>query len=284
MNDADTVRSVAQPAREPFYWARLYVRRLSWPVTWLVLQTPLSANTVSVISIAVGAAGGLCFAFNSAAWNIAAVALLLLSWIFDCVDGEVARARGQTSLDGEFIDACRHQIVCPAVFAGITLGVYARHFRSPWLLALGLGSVALSTRFTGGMIDQMVLLGVRRALRRTGAAPPNTGQINSDATSACAPNAYEFSRCQAPSCVRFARLFRPLFVDFNIMHILIPAVVLDALGVQAGRWTPLDILHIAYGIAFPVVKLGSMMLAWKQGVSAKVEDVLRGGSEESPHH
>ncbi len=269
MNNADTVRSVAQPAREPFFWARLYGRRLSWPVTWLVLKTPFSANTVSVISIAVGAVGGLCFAFNSAAWNIAAVALLLLSWILDCVDGEVARARGQTSLDGEFIDACRHQIVCPAVFAGITLGVYARHFRSPWLLALGLGSVALSTRFTGGMIDQMVLLGVRRAIRkgRTPEAEPE-----------------EVTLREGGRLARFARLFTPLFVDFNIMHILIPAVVLDALGVQAGRWTPLDILHIAYGIAFPVVKLGSMMLAWKQGVSAKVEDVLRGRGEESPHH
>jgi len=84
--------------------------------------------------------------------------------------------------------------------------------------------------------------------------------------------------------VRFARLFTPLFVDFNITHILVPVVVLDALGVRAGRWTPLDIFHITYGIAFPVVKLGSMTLAWKHGISHQVKDVLLGRGEEAPHH
>jgi len=272
--DKADLRRVAQPAREPFFWARLYGRRLSWPLTWLALKTPLSASAVSIISIITGAAGGLCFAFNAVTWNVAAVALLLLSWVLDCVDGEVARARGTASLDGEFIDACRHQITCPALFAGITLGVWARHPDAGWLVALGLGSTALSTRFVGGMIDQMVLAGVRRALRDARQPVPSSVTDLQLAS-------YESSKCQA---LRIARFFTPLFVDFNVLHVLIPIVALDAFGVHVGRWTLLDLLHIAYGVAFPVVKLGSMAVAWHRGVSGRVQDVLAGRSPEEPHH
>ena len=93
-----------------------------------------------------------------------------------------------------------------------------------------------------------------------------------------------------------ARRLTPLFVDFNIMHILMAAVILDALGLRlttthvAGyvaiqqHWTPLDAVHLAYGVAFPVVKLGSMLLAWRQGVSGRVEDVLRGRADDVQHH
>ena len=39
-----------------------------------------------------------------------------------------------------------------------------------------------------------------------------------------------------------------------------------------------------YGVAFPIVKLGSMALAWRRGVEGQVEDVLRGRGPEAPHH
>jgi phosphatidylglycerophosphate synthase len=265
------LRERAQPACEPFFWARLYGRRLSLPVTWLVLKTPLSANAVSVISVAGGVVGGACFALNTRGGDVAAVLLLLASWVLDCVDGEVARARGTCSLDGEFIDACRHQIVCPAIFGGITLGVYARHPDSVWLLALGLGSTVLSTRFVGGMIDQMVLVGVRRTLRRS--EPPGSGREERPAG-------------EGGVLGRVRRWITPLFVDFNIMHVLFAVVVLDALGaaVLPGGWLLLDGVHVAYGFAFPIVKLGSMALAWKRGVSGRVADVLAGRGDDAPHH
>jgi len=269
------LRGIAQPAREHFFWARLYGRRLSWPLTRLILKTKLSAGAVSVVSIALGAVGGICFAFNTALWNGVAVALLLLSWVLDCVDGEVARARGAASLDGEFIDACRHQIACPALFAGIALGVVARHPGAVWLLALGLSSTALSTRFVGGMIDQMVLAGVRRALRK-GEAPGSEDDTSERGRGT--------RRATAAKLTRLARACTPLFVDFNILHILIPVVALDAFGIHLGRWTLLDAVHIAYGAALPVVKLGSMAVAWRQGVSGRVEDVLHGRSPEGPLH
>ncbi len=281
MIDKTALRRTAQPTREPFFWARLYGRRLSWPVTRLVLRTPLSASAVSVLSIVVGVAGGLCFAFNATAWNVAAVAMLLLSWVLDCVDGEVARARGTASLDGEFIDACRHQITCPALFAGITLGVWARHPDAGWLLALGLGSTALSTRFVGGMIDQMVLAGVRRALHDARQPVLDSDPMTPSSVTDSRVTSCESSKCQA---LRVARFFTPLFVDFNILHILMLVVALDACGVHVGRWTPIDLLHIAYGVAFPVVKLGSMAVAWRRGVSGRVQDVLAGRSPEEPHH
>ncbi len=261
MSHTRTRRSVGQPSREPFFWARLYGSRLSWPVTLLVLRTPLSANAVSVISIAVGAAGGACFVASSPGWNIAAVALILLSWILDCVDGEVARVRGTASLDGEFIDASRHQIVPPAIFAGLALGAHVRHPDLLWVLALGFSSAVLSTRFVGGMIDQLVLVGVRRGLAAGTKLGPGPAEMS-------APK----GRCRV---VGFARLFTPLFVDFNILHVLIAVVIADTAGVRAGRWTPLDILHIAYGAAFPIAKLGSMAVAWRRGVSGRVREVLR---------
>jgi hypothetical protein len=273
MPETKTLRSIAQPSYEPFLWARLYGRSLSWPVTVLVLRTPLSAGAVSILSMLVAVLGGACFAFNTTAWNLAGVLLLLFSWVLDCVDGEVARARGTACLDGEFIDACRHQIACPALFAGLTMGVLARHPNTAWLVALGLCSAALSTRFTGGMIDQLVLAGVRRALRR-----------KRPAATEAAGDAGEGLPQRSGGLVRCARLFSPLFVDFNILHVLMVAVAVDALGARAWGWTPLDMVHIAYGVALPVVKLGSMAVAWRRGVSGLVEDVLAGRGVEEPSH
>ena len=106
------------------HWAgRLYARRISAYVTWALVRTPLSANAITVLMAAVGAAGAALFAFRGIWGAIVGAVLIQLYLILDCSDGEVARIRGATSAAGIFLDRLGHYVVEAILF--VAMGVRA---------------------------------------------------------------------------------------------------------------------------------------------------------------
>ena len=99
---------------------RLFHRRLSRPLTRLLLHTPLSPNVVTVIGIAFGVAGGLALGAPGGGALLAAVLLLEVSAVVDCSDGELARLRGTTSRVGHWLDMGGDTLVHLALLAGLT--------------------------------------------------------------------------------------------------------------------------------------------------------------------
>ena len=98
-----------------------------------LVNTAVSPNQVSILSILIGVASGWLFA--KGAFLLAAIALQICA-IIDCVDGDLARALFKQSTLGKWLDLGGDQVVHFAVFAGIGIGVAEVN---PFVPALALG-------------------------------------------------------------------------------------------------------------------------------------------------
>src|SRR4051812_14506658 len=71
-------------------------RAVSIYATWLLVRTPVTADQVTVASIATGLLGAVALGASGLGPGIAGVGLLYVSFLLDQVDGEVARYRAKT--------------------------------------------------------------------------------------------------------------------------------------------------------------------------------------------
>jgi phosphatidylglycerophosphate synthase len=117
------------------YLDRLIHRRVSRPLTRVLLRTSLSPNAVTLAGIVLGVAGGLLLARPGIPAVLGAIALLEVGAILDCSDGELARLRFAESRLGHWLDVVGDTLVHVAVFAGIALRI-ARAGEAPGWPAL----------------------------------------------------------------------------------------------------------------------------------------------------
>jgi 1L-myo-inositol 1-phosphate cytidylyltransferase / CDP-L-myo-inositol myo-inositolphosphotransferase len=89
----------------------------------LLVWTPVSPNTVSIISILIGVVAAWLFADGDYAKAIGAAILFQISAIVDCVDGDIARVAFKESALGKWLDLAGDQVVHVSVFGGIALGL-----------------------------------------------------------------------------------------------------------------------------------------------------------------
>jgi len=106
------------------YMAALVDRRLSRPLTRLLVRWPITPSQITLLSIGFGLLGAAGLATVSYAGRLGGVLALILSIVLDCVDGEVARARFQQSAAGARLDVLGDYTVHLAVFVGLGVGLY----------------------------------------------------------------------------------------------------------------------------------------------------------------
>lgn len=105
------------------YLATLIDRRLSRPITRLLLPWPVTPSQITLSSILVGLAGAALLATVSYWARLAGLAGLVASIVLDCVDGEVARARFEQSAAGARLDVVGDYAVHLATFTGLGVGL-----------------------------------------------------------------------------------------------------------------------------------------------------------------
>ena len=108
------------------WYGRFFVWKISAPITYLLVRTPISANQVTVIQEIIGTIGAIMLAVPSIKIMLLGIFLIQFGFILDCVDGEVARYKGQCSVRGVFLDLIGHQIVIPFYIFFTSLGVFIR--------------------------------------------------------------------------------------------------------------------------------------------------------------
>ena len=108
------------------WYGRFFVWKISAPITYLLVRTPISANQVTVIQEIIGTIGAIMLAVPSIKIMLWGIFLIQFGFILDCVDGEVARYKGQSSVRGVFLDLIGHQIVIPFYIFFTSLGVFVR--------------------------------------------------------------------------------------------------------------------------------------------------------------
>ncbi|HEX2143693.1 MAG TPA: CDP-alcohol phosphatidyltransferase family protein [Glycomyces sp.] len=137
--------------------------RLGWtptPITWVS------------IALAVGAAA--IFATGHSWWYIAAAALMYFSFVFDCVDGQLARYTQNFSSFGGWLDMMADRSKEFLIYAGLAAGAVADGASAPVAWGLALAAMAVQTvRHTADTWYAVLLdTAVVRQARERESAPP----------------------------------------------------------------------------------------------------------------
>ena len=141
------LRRISQQSKTDQRWFYVVFRQASVYLTWLLLHTPISANQMTVVSIATGIAGLLLMARPAPELAVIGCAVMFLYILLDKVDGEIARYRNTFSLHGIYLDNVGHYITSAGVVLAATfrLAPASSNGQLVWLFgSLGVIAVMLS--------------------------------------------------------------------------------------------------------------------------------------------
>ncbi len=135
---------------------RTVTRFFSRQFTRLFLQTPLSPNMITLLSLVIGLISALYFFQGTYENSTIGSGLLLLSAWIDCTDGEIARLKFMESKIGGKLDILCDNLVHFAVFFAIGMGLYQSTGQSIYKLAGAfavLGSLISFLLLSSSIID-----------------------------------------------------------------------------------------------------------------------------------
>ena len=147
-------------------------RRISLPISVALIRTPLTANQLSVMLVAVGFYAAWLFSLGHYWTGVLAAFLSLAASILDGCDGEIARLKYQESVLGCWIETVGDYSYYVAIFTGLTIGA-VRHTHSEgfyWIGGLALAGTLLSfafliflrTRITAGRPERLHAIAAER--------------------------------------------------------------------------------------------------------------------------
>lgn len=117
------------------HWAgRLYMREISLRWTRHLVATRVTPNQLTYAMVLAGVAAGAALLAPGLPGAVAAALLVQLYLLLDCVDGEVARWRAQTSVTGVYLDRVGHYLAEAALLTGFGLraaDVFSRQGPAP---------------------------------------------------------------------------------------------------------------------------------------------------------
>ena len=161
------LREVCQPnaklaSRNGEHWAgRLYMRAISLRFTRQLVRTRITPDALTWTMVVCGVASGPALLIPGLGGPILAAVLFQLFLLFDCVDGEVARWRGQNSATGIYVDRLGAYLADAALMVGA--GFRAAHEASPGWVSVGLAA-ALGVVLLKASTDLVDVARARRGL------------------------------------------------------------------------------------------------------------------------
>lgn len=91
--------------KRDYWWTVLATDPVSVPIVgWLTRHRLLTPDQVTIVALVLGLAVGPVFALGTRLALVIGALLFYLAFVFDCVDGKLARALGVSSARGEALD------------------------------------------------------------------------------------------------------------------------------------------------------------------------------------
>jgi len=135
-------------------------RRISLPISLLLVRTPITANQISVAIVGLGFWAAWLFSRGTYGASLLGAAVSLAASILDGCDGEVARLKYQESAFGCWLETVGDYTYYFAIFIGITIGAVRSTGDA---LFYDLGFAALG----GSLITAFLLLLLRQRMTAT---------------------------------------------------------------------------------------------------------------------
>ncbi|WP_405087394.1 CDP-alcohol phosphatidyltransferase family protein [Microbispora sp. NBC_01389] len=161
------LREICQPkakleSRNGEHWAgRLYMRKISLRLTRQLVRTSVTPDALTWTMVVCGIASGFALLIPGLAGAVLAAVFFQLFLLFDCVDGEVARWKGQNSAVGIYVDRLGAYLADAALMIGA--GVRAAQEGSELWVSAGLAT-ALGVVLLKASTDLVDVARARRGL------------------------------------------------------------------------------------------------------------------------
>ena len=102
---------------------KYFNRKISTVITSVLLKTPLSANQVTILNTFIGLFAAFFFTKGGYYYVLVGALIYQLNTIIDHCDGEIARAKNQSSRFGFLLDLLTDGIIAGAIMVCIGLGL-----------------------------------------------------------------------------------------------------------------------------------------------------------------
>jgi phosphatidylglycerophosphate synthase len=140
----DAYRRTKKP--RDILWNRFVARPLAAALLVPLARTNVTPNQVTFATLFVFVAGAAMLALCPARGAlVGAVAVLELSYVLDCVDGQLARWKGLSSPVGAHLDFLMDEIKAFLLVAAVALRLWRGAHDARWLVEGVLGLVAVAT-------------------------------------------------------------------------------------------------------------------------------------------
>jgi uncharacterized membrane protein len=104
------------------HWAgRLYMREISLRVDRYLVNTRITPNQLTYLMVVAGILAGAALLVPGLTGAVLGAVLIQVYLLLDCVDGEIARWRKQTSITGVYLDRIGHYLSEAALLVGFGL-------------------------------------------------------------------------------------------------------------------------------------------------------------------
>ena len=255
------LKQVVRKSNEPEPYARYVIRPISIYFTWIFVRTPLTANQVTVLQEVIGVTGAVLLGFGRVEYALVGAFLLQLGYVLDCTDGEVARWKGQQSINGVFLDLIGHAIIIPGYMFTLGFGVW---MQTGYLEALIAGF--LSALFVE-RIERNTLLAVVDTLATSAGTP----QYSFDHIRKRLDEPIEEIDMGSAGNIGRRSWFQILFRYPDSMNVITVVILLDFLfhGVSIGtRFYPMTyFLTLMYGAVLTLGRLWRIRRVFKSNLT-----------------
>jgi phosphatidylglycerophosphate synthase len=150
--------------RQSDYIITLFItNEVSLFLTWILAKTRVTPNQVTAASILVGLGCALCYAFG---YFLVGSLLLFLSHVFDCTDGNLARAKSCFSPIGKWLDMTGDRITEAILFMAVSFFFLRVGASQYWIIISLVDAILLFTYYY--MVDIGLTLGLSKTLQHIG--------------------------------------------------------------------------------------------------------------------
>jgi hypothetical protein len=155
--DEDRVLLASAVKASDGFFTTFFVSTWSRYVARWAARAGLTPNQVTVIALCIGLLAAAAFATGERAGYVAGAVLLYLSFVADCVDGQLARYTRRFSKFGAWLDSVFDRAKEYAAFAGLGIGAASAEVWVLAAVALTLQSLRHAFDFSYGATDRQAI-------------------------------------------------------------------------------------------------------------------------------
>lgn len=133
--------------------ARWFLRAVSLRVTVLLIRTPVTANQLTALMIAVGLLAAVPLGLSGPLTAVLGVIAIWVYFLLDLCDGEVARWHRQTSITGVYLDRVGHYLVEAAVLTAFGFRAGGQHLGGWTTLGVAAGLAVVLVKAETDLVD-----------------------------------------------------------------------------------------------------------------------------------